>query len=144
MKRSVWQLKLALALLVVSRTCGGTLRSAISELRVVLQSSFKARINRRDAMDAEKKPPLQISAFIASLRLMLAAGLVAAAPRCAMADDVAVSLVLESAACRVEVERAHGRLLRLLDREGQIDLKSQTTTAENFRLLLPLPEDARH
>ncbi len=62
----------------------------------------------------------------------------------AVADDGSLPLVLKSTSCRVEVDREHGRLLRLLDRKGQIDLKAPASLAENFRLLLPLPEDARH
>jgi len=53
-------------------------------------------------------------------------------------------LVLENTFNRIEVEREHGRLLRLLDRKGQIDLKSPVALAENFRLILPLPDDPRH
>ena len=53
-------------------------------------------------------------------------------------------LVLENAHVRLEVDRQHGRLLRLLDKRGQIDLKSPAELAENFRLLVPTPEDARN
>ncbi len=65
---------------------------------------------------------------------------VAAAPA-APGTDV---LVLENAACRLEVEKAHGRLLRLLDKAGGIDLKSPADLAENFRLIVPLPDDPRN
>lgn len=53
-------------------------------------------------------------------------------------------LALENASCRVEVERAHGRLLRLLDRQGPIDLKSPARLAENFRVLMPRPDAPRN
>jgi hypothetical protein len=60
-----------------------------------------------------------------------------------MASRGEAPLVLENAACRVELDRQHGRLLRLVDRKGQIDLKSPAALAENFRLLLPSPEEPR-
>lgn len=59
-------------------------------------------------------------------------------------DGGSAPLVVENSYCRVEVDRQYGRLLRLVDRKGQVDLKSPAELAENFRFLLPLPEDARH
>lgn len=50
-------------------------------------------------------------------------------------------LVLENAFLRLEVDRRHGRVLRLLDKEGRIDLKSPAELAENFRLFVPLPDN---
>ena len=61
-----------------------------------------------------------------------------------VAADGAAPLVLESPTCRVEVERQQGRLLRLRDGKGQIDLKSPTDLAENFRVLVPLPDAPRN
>jgi len=62
----------------------------------------------------------------------------------AVGDGGSVPWVLENSSCRVEVDRQHGRLLRLLDRKGHIDLKSPVELAENFRFMLPLPDDGRH
>jgi hypothetical protein len=52
-------------------------------------------------------------------------------------------LILENDLYRLEFDRQHGRLLRLLDKAGRIDLKSSEQTAGNFRLLIPLTETAR-
>ena len=60
------------------------------------------------------------------------------------ADQPPANLVLENAACRVEVDRRHGRLLRLEDKQGGIDLTSPLELAENFRLLVSLPDDPRN
>lgn len=54
------------------------------------------------------------------------------------------SLVLENAACRVEVDRQHGRLLRVQDRLGGVDLESPPGFAGNFRVLVPLPDVPRN
>jgi len=54
------------------------------------------------------------------------------------------TLILANSACRVEVDRAHGRLLRLQDPTGNVDLKSPRELAENFRLLVPLPDAPRN
>ena len=54
------------------------------------------------------------------------------------------NLVLENQYCRVEVERRHGVLLRLLDRAGQLDLKSPVELAENFRVFVPSPGEPRN
>ncbi len=61
-----------------------------------------------------------------------------------VAGEVAGPLFLQNTGHRVEVDAQHGRLLRLVDRKGEIDLKSRAEQAENFRLRLPLPEDAHH
>ncbi|MHC4443724.1 MAG: DUF6259 domain-containing protein [Planctomycetota bacterium] len=50
-------------------------------------------------------------------------------------------LVLENAYHRLEVDNRHGRLLRLLDKVGKIDLKSPVELAENFRLHVAIPDD---
>lgn len=79
-----------------------------------------------------------------TILLLLVANGAGGAATDASAAGVAGPLVLENSFCRVEMERQHGRLLRLLDRKGQVDLKSLAELAENFRLLLPLPDDTRH
>ena len=50
-------------------------------------------------------------------------------------------LLLENRFCRLEVDPTHGRLLRLTDRVANIDLAPPPELAENFRLLVPLPDD---
>ncbi len=54
------------------------------------------------------------------------------------------NLVLENSLYRLEVDPLHGRLLRLLDKAGKVDLVSPPAMAENFRLYLPTPADARN
>ena len=39
----------------------------------------------------------------------------------------------------IEIEREHGRLVRLRDKVGKIELITEPRLAENFRLLLPVP-----
>jgi hypothetical protein len=51
--------------------------------------------------------------------------------------------ILENAACRVEMDREHGRLLRLLDKRGSIDLEAAPEAAENFRLYVTRGEQPR-
>ena len=59
-------------------------------------------------------------------------------------ENTAGIIVLENAACRLELDRQHGRFLRLQDRTGKIDLVSSLDLAENFRLLVPVAEDPRN
>jgi len=49
-------------------------------------------------------------------------------------------LVLENGSCRLEVDAAHGTLLRLVDKEGHRNLACPAELAENFRLVMPLPD----
>lgn len=47
--------------------------------------------------------------------------------------------ILENTHYRVEVESLHGRILRIRDKAGRIELLTEPRLADNFRLLLPLP-----
>jgi len=60
------------------------------------------------------------------------------------ASEGPAPLVLENALYRLEVDREHGRLLRLVDRPGQVTLSSPAALAENFRVLVPLPDAPRN
>ena len=82
--------------------------------------------------------------LLSTLRLLPVCLISLATALPASAAAGALPLILENSFCRVEVEREHGRILRLLDCQGPIDLKSPPQLAENFRLLLPLPDDNRH
>ncbi len=86
-----------------------------------------------------KHPHLQL--------IVIAAACLASELPCQCADAVAPprqeELVLENAFYRLEVDRGHGRLLRLLDKEGQIDLKPPAELAESFRLFIPQPDGPR-
>jgi Domain of unknown function (DUF6259) len=59
-------------------------------------------------------------------------------------EGTAAVIILENAAYRIELDRQHGRLLRLQDRKGNIDLVSSLDLAENFRLRVPVAEDPRN
>ena len=67
-------------------------------------------------------------AFFA-LVLMLTATCVSAQP-----------ITLENVHTRLEVDQEHGRILRVLDKESSIDLTTAASLAENFRLLLRMPD----
>src|SRR5689334_19620355 len=86
-----------------------------------------------------RTPRLHLSATLAIL-LGFLNSLAGAEPTSLPGSDY----LLENALYRVEIDRLHGRLLRLLDRQGQLDLKSPIELAENFRIFVPLPEDARN
>jgi len=58
--------------------------------------------------------------------------------------EAAAVIVLENAACRVELDGQHGRFLRLRDLKGGTDLVSSLELAENFRLLVPVKGDPRN
>jgi len=81
-----------------------------------------------------------------ALRILLASAMPfgRAAEAVGEAANGSGALVLENAACRVEVDREYGRLLRLLDCEGGIDLRSPSELAENFRLLVPVAAALRN
>ena len=49
--------------------------------------------------------------------------------------------VLENEFVRLEVAPEHGTILRLVDKVGQLDLHSPPELAENFRLLVALPDE---
>ncbi|HCN08709.1 MAG TPA: hypothetical protein DIT01_12310, partial [Lentisphaeria bacterium] len=50
------------------------------------------------------------------------------------------SLILESEQMSVEIDRGSGAVLALIDRTTDVNLVSDPRLAENFRLLLPLPD----
>jgi len=47
---------------------------------------------------------------------------------------------VENDCYRVEVEPQHGRIVRVYDKRGRLELITEPRLAENFRLLLPLPQ----
>jgi len=53
-------------------------------------------------------------------------------------------IVINCGGIEVEIEPQHGRILRLEDRGRQISLVGEKALAENFRLLLPLPDWEAH
>ena len=50
------------------------------------------------------------------------------------------TVVLENDACRLEFDRSHGRLVRVQDRKGTVDLHCALDVSDGFRLLIPLPD----
>ena len=50
------------------------------------------------------------------------------------------SIVLENDKIRLEVDSQHGTLERLVDKTSSVDLRSDPLTADNYRLLVPLPD----
>jgi len=60
----------------------------------------------------------------------------------AAATDGPAVEVLENDLYRLEFDSAHGRLLRLLDKAGGVDLKPPAPLAGSFRLVVPQPDGA--